>query len=98
MKRMAVILVMVMAVIQPGHLWARTVKRMAPSGTSSTAADKTAPATNEKAQKEAAAKNAALEKIKLAEKNAGQSDEKKAEWIEQTLDYGIQEERLSAVA
>lgn len=27
-----------------------------------------------------------------------QSDEKKAEWIDQTLEYGIQEERLTAVA
>jgi len=35
---------------------------------------------------------------KAADKDPKQSDEKKAEWIEQTLDYGIQEERLSAVS
>ncbi|GEM_PF-449222 len=35
---------------------------------------------------------------KGTDKEPGQSDEKKAEWIVQTLDYGIQEERLSAVS
>ncbi len=34
---------------------------------------------------------------KPAEKDAGKSDEKRAEWIEQTLNYGIQEERINAV-
>jgi HEAT repeat protein len=34
---------------------------------------------------------------KQAEKEPQQSDEKKGEWIEQTLDFGIQEDRLSAV-
>jgi len=35
---------------------------------------------------------------RAADKAPAQSDEKRAEWIEQTLDYGIQEERLSAVS
>ncbi|MBP7738614.1 MAG: HEAT repeat domain-containing protein [Spirochaetes bacterium] len=34
---------------------------------------------------------------KKAEEDPKQKEEKKAQWIEQTLDYGIQEERLTAV-
>ncbi len=49
-----------------------------------------------KTDKAAADKNAKPDK-KQAEKDPRQSEEKKAEWIEQTLNYGIQEERLSAV-
>ncbi len=46
--------------------------------------------------KDDSGKNAKADK-KEAENDPKQSEEKKAEWIEQTLDYGIQEERLSAV-
>jgi HEAT repeat protein len=46
--------------------------------------------------KDASKKSAAAPK-KDIQKESPQTDEKKAEWIEQTLDYGIQEDRAKAI-